>query len=100
MVRLDVPDLVVDGAKPLDELAAATGARHDLLYCVLRATEAVGVLRERPDGTWEQTELSEVLRSDVPATLATWRSSRATTGTCVRTRRCTARSVPARTRSI
>lgn len=69
IARLGVPDQLESGPKRPDELAAAVGAKPDLLYRLMRATEAVGVLAERADGTWEQTELSDVLRTNAPATL-------------------------------
>ena len=69
VARLGIADLVAGGPKTAPELAEATGAKTDLLYRLMRATEAVGVLRQNPHGAWEQTELSALLRADAPETL-------------------------------
>jgi hypothetical protein len=69
VARFGIPDLLADGPKTAESIAAATGAKADLLYRLMRATEAVGVLRRAANGMWEQTELSALLRTDGPETL-------------------------------
>jgi ubiquinone/menaquinone biosynthesis C-methylase UbiE len=62
--KLGVADLVASAPKTAEELAAETGAHAPSLYRLLRALACVGVFRERADGRFEQTPVSETLRSD------------------------------------
>lgn len=64
LARLGVPDLLESGPKSASELAPQIGADPDALYRLMRATAAAGVLAERPDGTFEQTPMSDLLRSN------------------------------------
>ena len=48
------------------ELAALTGTNEDALYRLLRATASLGVFTELEDGRFDQTPLSEPLRSANP----------------------------------
>src|SRR5229473_7871379 len=64
LARLGVPDLVEHGPKSADELAKQMGADPRALYRLMRATAAVGVLSEGPDGKFSETPLSAVLRSN------------------------------------
>lgn len=65
LVQLNVPDLLADGPRTAAELAAATDTEVDALYRVLRCASAVGVLVQRPDGSFESTPVSDGLRSDI-----------------------------------
>ena len=67
-VRLGIPDLVTERPRPVRELAETTGADSDALGRLLRALASVGVFAEQ-DGVIEHTELSELLRRDVPGSL-------------------------------
>jgi hypothetical protein len=69
---LEIADLLADGPRSSDGLAAATGSDPDALYRLLRALAAVGVFREEEDRRFAQTELSEGLRSDAPDGIAGW----------------------------
>jgi len=69
LAQLGVPDLIENGAKSADELAAQTGTRPDTLYRLMRATASVGVLAEGPDKKFSQTPMSAVLRTNARPSL-------------------------------
>lgn len=64
--ELAIPDLLKDGSKSADELAAATQTHAPSLFRVLRALAAVNVLTQSDDYRFGNTPMSETLRSDVP----------------------------------
>jgi cyclopropane fatty-acyl-phospholipid synthase-like methyltransferase len=66
---LGIPDQLKEGARSASDLAARTGVEADALYRLLRATAAVGVLKELPDRRFENNALSSLMRSDVPNSL-------------------------------
>jgi hypothetical protein len=68
-VRLGIPDLVAERPRTAAELAEASGADPDAVRRGLRALASVGVFVEE-DGVVRHTELSELLRSDVPESVA------------------------------
>ena len=70
--ELGIADLVADGARSADDLAAATGADPRTLYRLLRALAAIGVFREEDYGRFAHTPLSKGLRSDVPGSMHPW----------------------------
>jgi O-methyltransferase domain/Dimerisation domain len=70
--RLGVADLLADGPRSSDELAAETSADPPSLYRLLRALAAVGVVREEDDRRFALTELGDALRSDAPDGIAGW----------------------------
>lgn len=61
-VTLGIPELLGDGPRTSDELAAAADANPDALYRLLRALASVGVLREDAGRTFASTELGDGLR--------------------------------------
>src|SRR5204862_2176802 len=61
---LGIADLVSEGAKTTEELAAATHTHAPSLFRVLRALASVGVVTQS-DGRFGNTPLLETLRSDV-----------------------------------
>ena len=67
--RLGIPDHLHSGPKTVEELAHAVGAKPELLFRLMRATAGLGILAQTPDGKWEQTPMSDVLRSDAAETL-------------------------------
>jgi hypothetical protein len=69
LAQLGVPDLLEDGAKSAEELAAEINADPGALYRLMRATASVGVLCEGPDGKFSQTPLSAVLLSNANPSL-------------------------------
>lgn len=79
VTRLEVPDLLAQGARPVSELAAATGSNEDALYRVLRALAMVGVFAENGGRSFALTPVSEALRSDARASakeLVLWLGNR------------------------
>jgi hypothetical protein len=71
-VTLGIADLLADGPRPSDELAAETGADPGALYRLLRALAAVGVFREKEDRRFGLNEVGDGLRSDAPDGLGGW----------------------------
>jgi hypothetical protein len=67
--RLNLADLLKDGAKSVDELAQATGAEPRPLYRILRALASVGIFAEDGAGRFKLTPLAEPLRSNTPDSL-------------------------------
>lgn len=64
LAKLGLADLIKDGPKSVDDLAAATHAHAPSLFRVLRALASVGVITQ--DGRrFGGTPLSDTLRSDV-----------------------------------
>ncbi len=63
---LGVADLLKDGARESDDLAARVGAHPPTLYRLLRALASIGVLREEPGRRFALTPLGDCLRSDAP----------------------------------
>ena len=59
---LGVADLLADGARTSDELAAATNAHAGSLYRLLRALASVGVLHEDEGRRFSLTPMGELLR--------------------------------------
>ncbi|MFI5706988.1 methyltransferase [Kribbella sp. NPDC051620] len=66
--ELGVSDELAKGARTVADLAAVTGADEETLGRLMRALVAIGVYAEA-DGAVSNTELGEMLRSDVPGTL-------------------------------
>jgi O-methyltransferase domain/Dimerisation domain len=66
---LGLSDLLVEGPRPVSDLAAVTSTDEDTLRRLLRALATIGIYDERPDGTYANTDLGEGLRSDVPGSL-------------------------------
>jgi hypothetical protein len=64
--KFGIADLLSDGPKSIEELAAATGTKPKLLYRLLRALASVGIFAEEDNQRFSLTPLAEPLRSDVP----------------------------------
>ena len=69
---LGIADLLKDGPRTSDELAAEAGADPGVLYRLLRALAAAGVFHEEDGRRFSLTELGKGLRSDAPEPLAGW----------------------------
>lgn len=69
---LGIADLLGDGPRSSDDLAAASGAHPDALYRLLRALASVGVFHEGEGRRFTLTDLGAGLRSDAPESLAGW----------------------------
>ena len=67
--KLGIADLLVDGPKPVNELATATETDAPSLYRVLRALASMGVFEEADNQVFALTPTAETLRSDVPNSL-------------------------------
>lgn len=68
-VRLGVPDALDDTPMSVDDLAASVKTQPHTLRRLLRALSCQGVFTEHPDGTFEHTEMSRLLREDDPHSL-------------------------------
>jgi hypothetical protein len=64
--HLGLADLVKDGPRSPEDLAAACGAHAPSLKRLLRALASVGAFAEDDQGRYGQTPLSDCLRSDRP----------------------------------
>jgi hypothetical protein len=69
---LGLADLVADGPRAVEELAAETESDERSLYRLLRALASVGVFREEAGRRFSSTPLSDHLRRDAPETLYGW----------------------------
>ncbi|GAA1286414.1 methyltransferase [Saccharothrix xinjiangensis] len=67
-VRLGVPDVLGDGERSADEVAAACGASPRTTLRLLRAATALKLLEERGD-RFAATGLGALLRSDAPGSM-------------------------------
>ena len=64
--KLGLADLLVDGPRPVEALAAATQTDAPSLRRVLRALASVGVFTEAIPGTFALTQLAALLRTGIP----------------------------------
>ena len=64
-----IPDLLKDGPRSSDELAAASGTHPRSLYRLLRALASVGVLQQLGESRFASTPLAATLESDRPGTM-------------------------------
>jgi hypothetical protein len=69
---LGIADLLADGPRESDDLAAQTDTHASSLYRLLRALAAVGVLHEEDEHRFSLTPEGELLRSDVPGSVRGW----------------------------
>jgi hypothetical protein len=67
---LGVADALAGGPLPIDELAGKVGADPDGLRRLLRALISKGVFAQRDNGRYELTPLADLLRFDVPVSMA------------------------------
>jgi predicted O-methyltransferase YrrM len=72
VAALGIADLLRDGPRASDELAAQTAAHAPSLHRVLRALAGVGVLHEGDDGRFALTPVGECLRSDALEPVGGW----------------------------
>ncbi|MEW2075768.1 methyltransferase [Streptomyces sp. NPDC012403] len=68
-VRLGVADALDDTPMTVEDLATAVKTQPHTLRRLLRALSCQGVFTENPDGTFEHTEMSRLLREDDPHSL-------------------------------
>ena len=67
--KLGVADLLADGPRPVDELAATTQSHTSSLYRLLRALASVGVFTETSPRTFALTPMAELLRTGIPGSM-------------------------------
>lgn len=67
--ELGIADLLATDAKSTEELARTTSTHGPSLYRLLRALASIGIFRQTEEGLFENTELSEPLRADVPGSI-------------------------------
>ena len=67
---LGVADALASGPLSINELAGKVGAEPDALGRLLRALISKGIFARRDDGRYELSPLAELLRSDVPVSMA------------------------------
>jgi ubiquinone/menaquinone biosynthesis C-methylase UbiE len=67
--KLGIADLLKDGDKSVEELAAATETHPGSLFRVLRMLASVGVFEQKGEDRFAITPLSELLLSDAPFSL-------------------------------
>ena len=64
VTKLEVADVLADGDKSAEEIAAATNADPDYLYRVMRYLAGQGLFEEKPGRMFGLTAMSELLRVD------------------------------------
>jgi hypothetical protein len=69
VARLGVADHMDDKPKPVEQIAAETGAHAPSLYRVMRMLASFGVFKEGPPRHFALTPAGELLKSNVPGTV-------------------------------
>ena len=67
--KLGIADLLKDGPKKVGDLARESKTHEQTLYRLLRALSGLGVFHELPGKRFEQSPMSELLRSDHPRSI-------------------------------
>ena len=67
--KLGLADLLAEGPMGIDALAEHTRCDSRSLYRILRALSSVGVFREQEAGQFENTGLSDTLRTGIPGSM-------------------------------
>ena len=83
---LGIADLLTNGPRSAEDLAAAAGADAPSLFRVLRLLASEGVFAETEDGRFTLTPMAEALRRDVPGSL--WPASDNSDTSTSHMRRC------------
>ena len=69
VAKLGIADVLNDGPKTAAEIALATGAHERSIYRILRTLASTGVFTEIAERKFQNTPLSEVIRSNVPGSM-------------------------------
>jgi hypothetical protein len=69
IAELGIADLLAAGPRDAVSLAVQTGANPDALYRVLRMLAGLGIFAETANRSFQNSSLSDVLRSDAPGSL-------------------------------
>lgn len=72
VAALGIADLLADGPRTVEALAAAIGAHRPSLYRLLRLLTGVGVFRAEADGRIALTPLGATLRSEGADSVRDW----------------------------
>jgi O-methyltransferase domain len=72
VASLGIADLLIRGARSLDDLAVTTHTHAPSLVRLLRALASVEIFAENAQGYWQLTPLADGLRSDVPHSQRAW----------------------------
>jgi O-methyltransferase domain len=70
--ELGIADLLVNGPRSSDEIARATSTHPGSLYRLLRLLSVFGVFSEVEPHRFEQTQVSDLLRSGTPGSMRPW----------------------------
>lgn len=70
--RLGLSDLLAEGPRGLADLARSTSTHAPTLARLMRALTGVGVYEQDGEDQFANSELSELLRSDVPGSVQGW----------------------------
>ena len=70
VAELGIADLLNDGGRSVEDLAAASGAAAEPLYRLLRALASLGVFHEEHERRFSLTPMGQFLRADHPLTVA------------------------------
>src|SRR5262249_15605143 len=68
-VRLEIADVLSEGPKPVDEIAASTKTDRNALYRLMRALASIGVVEEIAPARFGLTKFGDPLRRDVPGSV-------------------------------
>ncbi len=72
VATLGISDALACGPRDADELAQATSTHAPTLRRLMRALEGIGIYRSDDEGRYANTELGELLRSDLSGSLLGW----------------------------
>jgi O-methyltransferase domain/Dimerisation domain len=72
VAELGIPDLLANGPRSSDDLAAETRTHEPSLYRVLRALAGLGVFEEQEPRTFGLTVVGERLRAGAPLGMRSW----------------------------
>ena len=67
--KLDIPDILADGAKSSDEVAAKASTDAGATYRLMRGLASLNVLERRADGRFINTAIGDKLRENAPGGL-------------------------------
>jgi cyclopropane fatty-acyl-phospholipid synthase-like methyltransferase len=70
--KLGIADMLKDGTRDCEELAAASEVHASSLYRILRTLAGFGIFAEHEERRFTLTPMAELLRSDVPGSLRSW----------------------------
>ena len=75
--KLGIAELLRDGPRSLDELARATGARHDALRRLLVTLSTIGICASVDPSRYSLTELGSALDGSAERSFKAWAISKA-----------------------